>query len=488
MRYHDNEVVIVNSGNCTFVRKGIFKIIDCCVTDGQDPNNNIDKGKEFQVETDGTITFRVGRKKSSKVAKWWKEHIPADRNTYQEDPDELNFAMIGELTLYLKGGCFGDSEVTLVLKDVAFAQGSYGTRNNWWFGGKNCSRAVDRNASLDSQQVTVLGTLGENMARIIAYRSEMGMSVNTVTFDYHVINLANADWMKQKFGDNGQSENKLLKNMVLPASHDAGMSELHHMDVLSNTTPQAVKTQEAGIAEQLLYGCRFFDLRVDFDHGQLVTYHRTDFLGANGQSLKDIMDQAVWFLNKYKDETFIFKFSHIRDYQEHISKDTIAILHDFLDNYNKYFFKSDTKTDIHELSYNELKGKILIVCDYDDDRISCAAGYFRYVDISGMSYIEYDTYKVYDKYSNTSIYEQMKNDQIDKWKESSKRINADSYELFLLSWTLTQSTGSIKKGAEEANGNLEGVLAEMTECKKPHLICVDYVDFDVCDTIIRYNC
>lgn len=482
MKYHDNDVVIVNSGNCVFDKEGTFEIKECCVTDGQDPEGKLAAGIKFTVGTDGKITFSLGRKKSTEVAEWWIDRVPSEKNTYQKKPKELNFAMIGTLTLHLKNGIFGNSPVTLVLEDIAFAQGNDGTRNNWWFGGVNCSCAVDRGVCLDSQQVTVLGEVDDKRSvRIVAYRSETGISVNTVTFEYRIINLLNAGWMAKKFKDDTK-----LKDMVLPASHDAGMSELHHLHILAQATPKAVQTQDAWIEEQLLYGCRYFDIRIDYDHEQLVTYHRTGPLGANGQSIMDVMEQAVRFLKKYPSETFILKFSHIRDYQGHKPKETIAQLHKYLGNFKGYFFKSDMDVCIHELTYAELKGKILVVCDYDSN-INPKEGYFRYRDIGGRSNKVVNEYRVYDKYSNESNYEKMSQDQLEKWKEANGRIAGGSYELFLLSWTLTQTIGSIKDGAKIANGNLKGVLEEKSDYAKPHLIYVDFIDFEVCNTIINCN-
>src|SRR6185295_5719669 len=101
--------------------------------------------------------------------------------------------------------------------------------------------------------------------------------------------------------------------IMMPGSHDAGMSETAHCDVLDVITVAGwVKTQTLSIGGQLVAGSRYFDIRVDHDHDELVTYHRSGDLGCNGQTLKAVLDETVAFLKENDQEIAILRISHIR--------------------------------------------------------------------------------------------------------------------------------------------------------------------------------
>lgn len=273
-----------------------------------------------------------------------------------------------------------------------------------------------------------------------------------------------------------------LRQLVLPASHDAGMSELHHMSVF--TPEAAVKTQDANIYQQLLYGSRYFDIRVDYDHERLVTYHRTGKFGGNGQFLKDVFDQARNFLRHYPSETFIMKISHIR----YDSKDTADKIKSFLEGYKDFLYCSAGSKRLHELTLGELRGKMLVVCQWTDFVPDIGKGLFSYTDADdGPSQAADNALNIYDHYANTDDYNTMKNDQTKKWQNNT---DDPAGKLFLLSWTLTQGTGSIEQGAAEANAHLEGVLDEKiirAGWLAPFLVYMDFVSARLCSIVIRYN-
>lgn len=507
MKYHDNEVQIINPDGYEFTRNGKFVIDECCVTDGQDPKGYLYAGAEFSVGKDGIITFKVGRKKSDEVADWWKKRIAFDKNTYYEDPDELNFAMIGDLTLYLKGELTGQTEIELHIENIALAQGSYSGRNNWWFGGKECYFTGDEPSDLDDECVTLYGWYGVNNAskalRIVAYRSELGSSVNTITLEYVTsMDASNAVWMSQKLEADRQ-----LCNMTIPGSHDAGMAELHHINVIAKLNTDAIQTQGICVYEQLLCGSRYFDVRVDYDHDKLVSYHRPNLdpegdtfddivnVGANGQAISHIVDQAMYFVKRYPSEFVILKFSHIRSCDGHDPKTIKSKLLDLLgeSRYENVLFvpENDEKVKLHSLAYSTIAGKIIAVCDFDE--VSQEKGLYRYRDVNSTTdsiTANYGELNVYDKYSNTSNYCEMADNQLSKWEDNAEMD--ESEHLFLLSWTLTLSvlecaTGSINELANKANASLPCYLKEHSVLKAPNIVYVDYIDKEVCDVIIALN-
>ncbi|WP_131701444.1 hypothetical protein [Chryseobacterium sp. FH2] len=128
MTYHDNDVTFsVTSNNLV---SGSFTVNSFSVTGGQDPDNKIHAGLVVNCKGDGKFTFSVGRKGSSDVANWFSKNIPADRTTFNHDPGDLNFAMIGTLVLNFANG------ITCTFYNVAIAQGHSGASNNWWYGGQ----------------------------------------------------------------------------------------------------------------------------------------------------------------------------------------------------------------------------------------------------------------------------------------------------------------------------------------------------------------
>lgn len=147
MTYHDNDVTFsVASNNLV---SGTFTVNSFSVTSGQDPDNKIHAGLVVNCKSDGKFTFSVGRKGSSDVANWFSKNIPASRTTFNHDPDDLNFAMIGTLTLNFSNG------INCTFYNVAIAQGHSGASNNWWFGGEqamnNGSNTVICGASSNQQ-------------------------------------------------------------------------------------------------------------------------------------------------------------------------------------------------------------------------------------------------------------------------------------------------------------------------------------------------
>lgn len=281
-----------------------------------------------------------------------------------------------------------------------------------------------------------------------------------------------------------------LNGIVMPGSHDAGMSQTDHCGGGAQLNPGICRTQELNILEQLKAGSRYFDIRVDYDHRELVTYHRTGDAGCNGQPLAAVLDQSLEFIQSSPSETFILKFSHIRNNRnaEREIKDRID---QFLAaiNYRPYLFtQSEYEVNLAEVSLGDCRGKMILVFDYPE-HTSARAGRFRYHD--GISY-RGPNLSVCDSYSNTTSLERMKSDQLSKLDEYGG-LGKDY--LFLLSWTLTPNAdtffkGSVKKLAGEANPELEKVLAariDMPDKPKPNIVYVDYLNAKLAQSIIQCN-
>lgn len=281
-----------------------------------------------------------------------------------------------------------------------------------------------------------------------------------------------ASWMQDNLT---RLSEKTLRQLVLPASHDAAMHEGAGLEVLG-------KTQDLSIYEQLLYGIRYFDLRANWDGSDFYIYHGP----IRGVKLSIVLEDVKKYMEHQYKELIILKFSHYNEfdkatYTRMVEKITRS-LGDWLWTKNN----GARLADIPLKEYVENGGKVLVVCE--SARESPKEGIWEYRD-------GYDTedgkniLSVFDKYSETTDYEKMKKDQLDKFANFPK--SNKKYDLFLLSWTLTPPTG-VWLYARDANRKLG---EEMSRLKTPNangaipnLLYVDYVQYArVTDIAIKMN-
>ncbi len=489
MTYQDNDFYISLKNGYSIV-DGSFCINKFSITDGQDPDNEIKNGLIVPVSSDGKITFKIGRKGSKEVATWYNESISASKTdtTFNENPDKLNFALIGNLKLTITGGVLRNKKETFTFSDIVLAQKSTGTlisSNEWSFSGTNCY--FDEKKQFNAKAIN--NSFGYTVSFLI--KKEGSSKINVIP-PFGLL-LDTGSWMKYL------PDSVSLNQIVIPGSHDAGLSELSNCNPVSGTSVEGkTKTQSGSVGQQLLDGSRYLDIRVDYDHGELVTYHRGDgtvqgYLGCNGQSLKSILDQTKNFLNTHLTETVFVKFSHIRDFPGHVPADTKEKIDKLLKGYESSIYKNDsTNINLANIPLKEVRGKMILVFDYPE-YIDSVQGRFRYNDYNQASPATNIT--VFDKYANTSDFEKMKEDQLKKWKE--KGGLGKDY-LFLLSWTLTFSSfwdnlkvmSSIENSAISANEKLIDTLYEQIEVhnfERPNIIYVDFLEKVVTQGIILYN-
>ncbi|MEA3491933.1 MAG: hypothetical protein U9R27_08550 [Campylobacterota bacterium] len=135
MSYHDNIVEFQHDD----LQAGRYVVKDYYIPSAQDPDHHVKIGTvaNMDVYSDedvrlGYFTFRLGRKGSTNVADWWKHRVDADQNVYGYDPDKLNFAMRGDLTMTIGGKNY-------IFSDFYLAQGHFLVTNPWWIGSRECS-------------------------------------------------------------------------------------------------------------------------------------------------------------------------------------------------------------------------------------------------------------------------------------------------------------------------------------------------------------
>lgn len=474
MTYWDNDVVLRVNG-LTYMKyniiRGSYIVEDFSVTSGQDPNGEVYSGLCKDFGSDGKITFRVGRKKSSAVANWFNSRVSGSQNTFNHTAGELDFAFIGTLEITISGGILGSLEATYQFSRITLAQGHAGTGNNWWFGGSNCNYS-------GRGSVVACGIANNNQPIELTF----WLGSNAVAVNIANLSLANtATWMSKL------NSSTRLNQIIMPGSHDAGMSSTNHCappkflrsGVLS-------KTQSLDVSQQLSQGARYFDLRVDYDYGELVTYHRSGQWGCNGISLSSVLDGTRNFLIANPSETAILKFSHIRNDSAHNAADIKNRINIIIAGYMDHTYKNNNPSNVQiaNIEIGEIRGKMVLVFDYDEF-INPSSGLFRYHDGN----VPKLNLTVFDEYSNSERYEDMQKDQLDKWR-SYGGLGKDY--LFLLSWILTPQgiiSPSVEYLAGIANSNLASVLNRyiIEYGTKPNVVYVDFLNGQISQAIIQYN-
>jgi hypothetical protein len=475
MRYHDNEVYINVSPDSKYrITGGSYKIKSFSITSGQDPDNNIRRGVEIPLGKDGKMSFRLGRKGDDSVATWFKSEVKANRTTFNDIPDDLNFAFSGKLKLTLEGGILGNESETFVLDDIVIAQGHKWGSNNWWFGGKNCKYIGKKTVSCSCSSSTGM---------VMDFKFlRGGNDVDEIEAD-PVFGLT-SNWMS--FLDDSVK----LGQLMMPASHDAGMCKVEHC--APPFTEPYTQTQCISIGSQLAAGSRYFDIRGDFDHGELVTYHRTNAFGGNGQSFKSVFDDARSFLKENNEEVAIFRISHIRDYgDDHKPEEIKKKINSFIEEYSDIIYVNSTKNiNLVNVPLGDLRGKLVLVFNYPE-YIDPSTGRFRYKDGDGASASQDANLTVYDSYAGTDDYYEMKKDQLDKWDKCGQ---GKKDFCFLLSWTLTSTkpplTAPIESLANKANSKVAQVLRKKIKEQNwswPNFVYLDYITPAVTEDTIIYN-
>ena len=138
MTYRKNTVMLTSAKGLT-IMSGSFVVNELCITSGQDPDGKNQPGQTHVLQN-GVFSFEVGRSGSTTVADWFNAKfsgyndpsIDGDRTTFDHTAKKLNFAFVGDLSIIVSSSDSSE-ELSVTFPGVAFAQGSTGISNNWWF-------------------------------------------------------------------------------------------------------------------------------------------------------------------------------------------------------------------------------------------------------------------------------------------------------------------------------------------------------------------
>ena len=311
-----------------------------------------------------------------------------------------------------------------------------------------------------------------------------------------------ARWMEElNTNSNGKFFQRTFNQVSLPASHDSGMSCTTRCTPLAGS-PQT-QTQTLNIAGQLDAGIRYFDLRPcvwevnedclvpDFYFGHFTPVPIIGGMGCLGQNMKEALEQVAAFLSLNTQEIVVLKFSHFGDKDGH--NFTIALQQMMITDIKNVLANQLFVTTEHQKINNKTLQTVIssgkrVICVFDDLDSSLhnpEEGILIFGDIANTP-VPKSNFDVYDSYADTDNLTIMVADQIDKYQLFTTR----AYGMFLLSYTLTQSTNdaitsefgidSILELADAANKYLWTVVTSMVSAsspkKIPNLVNVDNVD------------
>lgn len=266
--------------------------------------------------------------------------------------------------------------------------------------------------------------------------------------------LSTDNWMTDNFD---LIRARKLHDIAIPGSHDAGMSKHQHCELGNACNTQ---TQVSDIADQLERGARYLDLRpVYLNDSEWFTGHvghtvGLDYAGCMGQTLastlEDIMAYLLLMKAKYghHKELVILNFSHCYGlynnpplyYSGEACNDqewseVIDLSWEML---NLSGFMLDVPQECQpprSCTYEQLmqggeKGNVIFLVDTDSIKTDYSKGI-----------INVDQFDIYNEYSNTNSFTDMRDDQYEKLR------NPENHEdqQFLLSWTLTLSNDQAAK-------------------------------------------
>ena len=280
------------------------------------------------------------------------------------------------------------------------------------------------------------------------------------------------NWMHQNLPAIGCQP---LRHLCMPASHDAGMSQLNGNTLLANG--QDTLTQYSDISGQLAAGFRYFDIRPVIHDGALYTGHYSDiegsWQGANGQSIASVIEEVNTFLTS-NHELVILDLSHAYDtdsgYPPLTQTQTNALMQQLLSLQYRFSAPAAT-TDLSNLPLQDFIAAGPAVLIIFDDPSTLSPGAFSQQTFAG--FYNNTQLSVYNSYANTPDVDTMVADQLGKM--ASQRSSPDS-GLFLLSWTLT--TLDPRDAAPSAHAALfQRLWPALSKRSFPNFIMLDAIGY-----------
>ncbi|WP_347900743.1 hypothetical protein [Pseudomonas purpurea] len=297
--------------------------------------------------------------------------------------------------------------------------------------------------------------------------------------NYTGTNLDAPNWMKNNLG---LLKGKKLKEICIAGSHDSGMSA--RGTGTAGAFDCNTLTQSRDVGHQLKLGVRYFDIRPVISSGGFYTGHYgkvgSSWQGANGQSIQSIISDVNAFAGSHN-ELVVLNFSHSLNtdvgnssYRPFDQSEWNRLFNSLDGLGNLYVADKDSDLTDFELGrFVDGRAAVLVIVE---------EGGIDFGGRLGKGFYKYNSFNVYNKYSDTNDLNTMVEDQVKKMRESSDR------QYFLLSWTLTQdgvqaatcalgTAYSIIDLAKIASGVLaDRLYPKISPTSYPNIIYVDNVD------------
>ena len=329
----------------------------------------------------------------------------------------------------------------------------------------------------------------------------MGAETQNGTMDFFYDHVFSFSFSSQYLGvHNWMSKNwsilqdKTLNQIIIPGSHDAGMSTTQHCEFASECN---TKTQHNNIGQQLSDGARYFDVRPVLDWGGDTFYtghfaiHAGSAMGCEGETLADVLTEVKTFVNSNPNEVVFLKFSHCYKLS-HVADKTEECGNSSTTN----AYVAQVKSALGPMMYKCADRKCLWTATLGQIRNSGAnvVALFGDGDVSdpskGVFNFNNDV-AIYDNYADSNNLDTMMNDQLGKLMTPGNHYPNNL--MYLLSWTLTMdthdaensgsgATKSITEMAEEAITTLIPKIwgmtssGEITNSLLPNILYTDIVD------------
>jgi len=267
-----------------------------------------------------------------------------------------------------------------------------------------------------------------------------------------------------------------LRELTIPGSHDAGMYK-----TMDGQSEGSVKTQDQHIDTQLMFGQRWFDLRVMHPPGvsELYIHHG----GIQGPPLNDVLDQVKKFLSRGGRELVILKFSHFKSFDSGDYEDMVKAIENRL---GTWLFRETLPPEIRlaDVTLERFGAAVLVVVDGPWAVGHEHPGFWVYRNATDDLAAEGDL-RVFDEYSDTNDYNVMKKEQIANFEYYDGYCTDEARsicDLFLLSWTLTPSgLENVKEVAEKPNETLANEVAMLPArnefLKVMNIVYVDFAEY-----------
>ena len=355
----------------------------------------------------------------------------------------------------------------------------------------DCLMTGDASHPFDDGQSPQLAVSGATAVQVHSSSLTSGLyATASLIFD-------RSNWM----GDNlARIGGKSLRELVLPATHDAGMYSGGGLAILG-------KTQDLSIYGQLAGGVRYFDLRPRYMDGKFVLFHGK----VNGPPLIDVLADVRKFCAEGRKELIILKFSHYDKFDQDVFNKLCACLLDGKTGISQWLYKDARQgARLAELPLSHFAARgtqvqVVFSGQYDFPKAGPmgATVFYRYRDWQDSDPDQGDL-TVFDVYSITAFLstmidstspdpevEGLPQGQLPKFEkfngECLKKVTppdssvpaAVPCDLFLLSWTITVPT-AVWLPSRGANAVLADHMAKIGT--NPHgrivnLLYVDYVEY-----------